>query len=113
MSIRIIAKGDKLFKGLGDNVEVEIHGDEKAFYLKELTKIDQGIGDGARITNDHRDYCQCHECMNGDQDVRCEDCGLNWKQSETLDGNGCPDPDCQGICRDDRYREEEAVNKGY
>jgi len=64
MSIRIIAKGDRLFKNEG-NGEVEIHGDEKAFYLKELGAIDRGEGGGARITNDHRDYCECDECVNG------------------------------------------------
>ena len=63
MSIRIIAKGDRLFKNDGKTGnEVEIFGDEKSFYLKELGAIDRGEGGGERITNDHRDYCECDEC---------------------------------------------------
>ena len=43
MSIRIIAKGDRLFKNDGKTGnEVEIFGDEKSFYLKELGAIDRG-----------------------------------------------------------------------
>jgi hypothetical protein len=112
MSIRIIAKGGRLFKQDMDRAEgeVEIHGDEKSFYLKELGKIDSGQGGGARITNAHRDYCECQEC-NGN--LRCEECGAYAVERGTGDHTSCPEQDCQGICRDDRYREEEAVNRGY
>lgn len=64
MSIRIIAKGSKVFKE-ENGVEVEIHGDEKAFYVKEMDKIDRGEDRGHRITNAHRDYCQCSLCVQG------------------------------------------------
>ena len=72
MSIRIIAKGTRLYKlteGNDENgpfkFEVEVRGEEKAFYLKEIGLIDQGKGDGAKIGNDHRDYCECQECVKG------------------------------------------------
>jgi hypothetical protein len=81
MSIRIIAKGDRLFKQDMDRAEgeVEIHGDEKSFYLKELGKIDSGQGGGARITNAHRDYCKCHECLSPEdiENIRREEEAVN------------------------------------
>ncbi len=65
MGIRIIAKGDRLFKEMKAGHEIEIFGDEKAFYVNELGKIDRGEDAGRKITNAHRDYCQCDECVNG------------------------------------------------
>lgn len=53
MAINIIRAGTKVFKVL-NGVEIEIFGDEKAFYVKEMQRIDDGEVDRGTRVRDER-----------------------------------------------------------
>lgn len=76
MSINITKTGNRLFKETnkgGKTHEIEIFGDEKAFYIKQLADIDGGDStagkiikderDGKRLNDSHHQECTCHECL--------------------------------------------------
>lgn len=81
MSINITQTGNRLFKETrkGDTThEIEIFGDEKAFYVKQLALIDDGDSAAGKIVKDERDWVSCRTCntvgwLPGDKDA-CPTC---------------------------------------